>query len=77
MQSKDIRDRINNITISEFDVEFIPNENLKICGLDSLSLAELIFNLETEFNISFSDDELDPAKLITGNDLIFLVESKL
>ena len=77
MENRSIIDRINTITINEFGVELIIDEDLKSCGLDSLSLAELIFHLETAFGISFSNDELDPSKLVKGKDLISLIESKL
>ncbi|WPL37057.1 phosphopantetheine-binding protein [Malacoplasma iowae] len=46
--------------------------NFKEFGVDSLEIMELIIKIESEFDLSFPDDEL--IKLKTVNDLIGLIE---
>ncbi|EGZ30899.1 phosphopantetheine-binding protein [Malacoplasma iowae] len=46
--------------------------NFKEFGVDSLEIMELIIKIESEFDLSFPDDEL--LKLKTVNDLIGLIE---
>lgn len=38
-------------------------------GIDSLALVELIIALEEEFQIEFSDSDLDPEKIQTVGDI--------
>lgn len=42
-------------------------------GLDSLKMAELIVALEEEFDIEFSDSDLDPNALETAGSLYTLI----
>lgn len=46
--------------------------NFKEFGVDSLEIMELIIKIESEFDLSFPDNEL--LKLKTVNDLIGLIE---
>jgi acyl carrier protein len=77
MEKAVIIDNINK-TIGELTGdkrEREPYESLKEdCGLDSLSLVNLIVSLEEEFGITFDDGDLDPAKIVTLNDLLELTE---
>ena len=47
------------------------------CGLDSLSVVELIVALESGFEISFDDGDLDPAEIKTLGDVVALTEKYL
>ncbi len=47
------------------------------CGLDSLSLVSVIVGLEEELGGEFDDADLDPAELITVENLITLTEKYL
>jgi len=42
------------------------------CGLDSLSIVNLIISLETGFDIFFDDSDLDPETIITIEDVVSL-----
>lgn len=58
------------------DEEMITLEaNLKDdLGIDSLAAVELSLELETEFDVTIADEELE--KLVTVNDIVTLLESK-
>ena len=43
-------------------------------GIDSLAAVELSLDLETEFDVEISDEEL--AALVTVEDIVKLIESK-
>ena len=76
---KDIEDRIIHILEEQFISNPYPTArsvSLKNdLGLDSLDTIELIMILETEFDISFTDDE--PYEINTVDQLIKCVKSKL
>ena len=44
------------------------------CGLDSLSIVNLVISLETGFNIFFDEGDLDPEVINTIGDVVGLVE---
>jgi len=44
------------------------------CGLDSLSVVNLIISLETGFDIFFDDGDLDPSVITTLRDVVDLAE---
>ena len=48
--------------------------NLKDLGIDSLDLVEIVLQAEEEFNISFSDEELNSFK--TVNDVCEVLDRK-
>lgn len=50
-------------------------DTLDSLGVDSLDRVEIVMDLEDEFNIEVSDEEM--ASLVTVADLIILVEAKL
>lgn len=47
----------------------------KTLGLDSLDRVEMLLNLEEEFNVSITDDEVE--RLCTVNDIVELVGGKV
>ncbi|EGV00560.1 hypothetical protein MCSF7_02609 [Mycoplasmopsis columbina SF7] len=51
------------------------SSNLKELKIDSLDLAELIFEAEQELNVQFDDNEL--LKLATVQDIINLINKTL
>ncbi|VEU77173.1 phosphopantetheine-binding protein [Mycoplasmopsis columbina] len=51
------------------------SSNLKELKIDSLDLAELIFEAEQELNVQFDDNEL--LKLATVQDIIDLINKTL
>ena len=76
---KDIEDKIIQVLKEQFISKPYPNTryvNLKIdLGLDSLDIIELIMILETEFDISITDDE--SYEINTVDQLVKCVKSKL
>lgn len=46
---------------------------LKELGIDSLNLVELVISLEEEFNLRFTNSDLEPTKIITVQDIHNLV----
>ena len=76
--------------VKEFIIEYIQREytlpeDIDIINLDfveegyvdSLGLFQFIYTLEDEFNISFSDDELQNPDIKVVGKLIAIVESKI
>ncbi len=60
-----------NIDGDEIKLESNLKEDL---GIDSLAAVELSLDLETEFDVEISDEEL--AALVTVEDIVKLIESK-
>ena len=65
-------------------IEEMSGENTKISpemrlmadiGFDSLDIVDLIFDLETEFEIEIEDEELE--KIRTVADLVNIIEKKI
>ena len=52
-------------------------EDLKDCGLDSLSVINLIISLEVAFDICFDESDLDPNVILTIGDVVELTERYL
>ena len=75
MNREYILEKIINIVDEILDLKLEPHEELKDCGIDSLSIVTIIVSIEEEFDIVFNDTDLDPNKLITLNDVVTLVES--
>ena len=59
-----VKNKIIEIVEENLGITLSENLSLKENGVDSLSLAHLIVSIEEEFDISFSDDDLQPEKLI-------------
>lgn len=70
-QVKDALVESLNIDGDEIKLESTLKEDL---GIDSLAAVELSLDLETEFDIEISDEEL--AALVTVEDIVKLIESK-
>ncbi|WP_322935222.1 phosphopantetheine-binding protein [Mycoplasmopsis felis] len=51
------------------------NDNIRLLGVDSLDLAELVIEAEEKFNISISDAEI--LKLEFVKDVIELIQNKI
>ncbi|AAP56575.2 phosphopantetheine-binding protein [Mycoplasmoides gallisepticum] len=56
------------VTINDSNI----NKSYKELGIDSLDLFDIIVELESEFNIEFSDEKL--MKIKTINDLILYIK---
>lgn len=64
---------VESLNIDGGDIKL--ESNLKDdLGIDSLAAVELSLDLETEFDVEISDEEL--AALVTVNDIVKLIESK-
>lgn len=66
-----IIDIVTQNTIGGFEVK--AGDFLVDLGYDSLKKIELILALENEFEIEFSDDDLQPRKLKSVRDLITII----
>ena len=77
MTKKEIAEKIKQIASDVTGAELNDSDTLKACGLDSLSLVAVIAESEERFAISFTDSELDPAKLQTLADLVRITENHL
>lgn len=64
---------VESLNIDGGDIQL--ESNLKDdLGIDSLAAVELSLDLETEFDVEISDEEL--AALVTVEDIVKLIESK-
>lgn len=61
---------VYDLTAMEIDEDF----DLKLNGIDSLTLVSLIVAIEEEFRISFEDDDLDPNNLKTLKNIKKIME---
>lgn len=70
-----MEERINEILKGKcFYDEIVPEQTLKDdLGLDSLSMVELIVELEEEFDIEIDESDLDPDDLKTVNHIYEIV----
>ena len=53
---------LSSVLVEKFDVEadkITPESSLMDLGLDSLSVVELVFDAEDEFDIEISEDDAD------------------
>lgn len=53
---------LSGLLVEKFDVDpdkITPESNLTDLGLDSLSIVELVFDVEDEFDIEVSEDDAD------------------
>lgn len=53
---------LSGLLVEKFDVDpdkITPESNLTDLGLDSLSIVELVFDVEDEFDIEVSEDDVD------------------
>ena len=77
MSIKEICEKIIGIAYENIGVELNANEDLKIGGVDSLSVVLLISEVENAFDITFSDDDLDPDNLDSIINIARLVKKYL
>ena len=69
MDKMDIQDKIIGILVRHTSVErsaFTPDKDLKLdLGLDSLDVAEIVYELEATFGISISDESAEKIRKIS------------
>ena len=65
---------ILNILSKRTNKKFNNSTEIKLLGLDSLDLVELITEIEDELNVKIPDEELVNIKTI--DDLLKIIESK-
>lgn len=71
----EIYDRVKKIVASKVKAEDVdPKADLSSLGLDSLDKAEIMINIEDEFGIEFTEDEM--GKIKTIDDLLAVIRSK-
>ena len=67
-------ERLQRILADEFEVAtdiVVPTARLDALGIDSLAVIEVIFRLEDEFKISFTQD---PGELLTVGALVIAID---
>lgn len=67
-------ERLQRILTDEFEVAtdiVVPTARLDSLGIDSLAVIEVIFRLEDEFKISFTQD---PGELLTVGALVIAID---
>ena len=74
MNRKLIKEKIVSFVQESIGVELEGEEDLREEGIDSLSLVMLVTGMEEVFAIEFNDDDLDPDKLTSLENLVDLVE---
>ena len=77
MDIEAVKNKIIEIVEENLGMTLSENVSLKENGVDSLSLAHLIVSIEEEFDISFSDDDLQPEKLIDLSSLLDITRKYL
>ncbi len=69
MRKEDMAEKIRGIARETTGAELKAGETLKESGLDSLSLVCVIAGIEERFGFFFEEDDLQPEKLLTLEDL--------
>ena len=77
MRKEKISEMIKTLAEKELGVNLLDQMPLHECGLDSLSLVALIAEIEDTFNIIFSDEDLQPEKLVSLQSLVQMTEKYL
>lgn len=68
--------KVQTVLTKKLKVDTIdPDKELRELGLDSLDVVELLLELEDEFGIEFSSDELKTLKKV--NDLYNAIRAKI
>ncbi len=71
----EIYEKIKKIVASKVKATDVdPSADLSSLGLDSLDKAEIMINIEDEFGIEFTEDEM--VKIKTINDLLGIIHTK-
>jgi acyl carrier protein len=68
------QDKVLNIIKKRTDKKFNNSTDIKLLGLDSLDLVELVIEIEDELNIKIPDQDLPNIKTI--DDLLKVIEDK-
>ncbi len=72
----DIKESVSKILESKVNVSNVKEtDSLSTLGLDSLDLVEIMLQIEDEFHIEFSSDEI--VNLSTVQDVLDIIEKKL
>ena len=58
-------------------VEVLEEDDLKEFGIDSITLVSLIVEIEMKYNITFSEDDLNPDNLTTIKNIVDMMENYL
>jgi len=61
----------------EFEEDINTEDNLKDIGINSLKNVMIVAAIEEKYNFEFDLASLDPAKLITVEDIIKLTEKNI
>ena len=78
-----IEDALRTMMVERLFLKLKPEEidvnaNLmEAYGIDSVQVSELVVGTEATFNISFDDDDFDPARFDTLSHIAELVRTKL
>ena len=59
------------------EAQVLEDDNLKEYGMDSIALVSLIVEIEMKYNITFTDDDLNPNNLITIKNIVDIMEKYL
>lgn len=77
MNKSEIVRKLEKICIQLIDVKPESNEELSLYGMDSLTLVNLIVEIENIFSITFNDDDLNPNNLKTLDSIAEILEKCL
>lgn len=72
-----IRERLKELAVENLDInpdEIDLDSKISDLDIDSIDLVDFIMVIEDEFDIEFSDEELDEIE--TLSDIVSLIESK-
>lgn len=68
--------KVESVLIKKLKIDAIdPNKELRELGLDSLDVVELLLELEDEFGVEFTSDELKNLKKV--DDLYSAIRAKI
>lgn len=71
-------EKIQGLLVKKFDLDsanVTPESTLESLGLDSLSVIELLFDLEDEFGIKIPDDANNRVKPESVGEVVTLIDS--
>ncbi|MGN3914854.1 phosphopantetheine-binding protein [Mycoplasmopsis bovis] len=70
MQEKDLKDIMDSIQ-KLTKIKINPESTFQELKIDSLSLAELVFDLEEKYNVMIPDDDLKNIKKVKDVEVVF------
>lgn len=77
MNKRDVLNTLLNLANDIIGIKVEPFDDLKLSGIDSLSLVSYIVAIEETFSFSFQDDDLEPDNLTTINNILGVMEKYL